>query len=164
GGQNRPSTGMPLPMKDAVEGKIPDLEAQTRMFRGPFALLPPDPSLPTGPPLPGEPPRTPPPGSVFVDPNFFEVFGLEFVAGSADGLDQPDAIVVTETAAKRLFGGAPALGQTVQNSQKKSYRIIGVVRDLPPETYLRFEAIASIKTLEANVRADEERQKQQQQQ
>jgi putative ABC transport system permease protein len=118
-----------------------------RVFRG-ASLLPPDPSIPTGQPLPGEPPRTPPPGSVYVDPEFFDMFGLEFIEGSAQGLSEPNQIVITQTAAKRVFGDASPLGKTTEGANSRLLRVVGVIRDLPLTTHLRFEALSGIRTLE----------------
>lgn len=142
----RPESNVPAPMREMI-GKLPDVEMTARVFRG-ASLLPPDPAIPTTPPQPGEPPRAPPPGSVYVDPEFFDMFGLEFVEGSAEGLSEPNQIVITETAAKRIFGNVSPIGQTTEGASKRQLRVAGVIRDLPLTTHLRFEAISSVRTLE----------------
>jgi putative ABC transport system permease protein len=146
GGMPRWDSTVPAPVRDALE-KQPDIEMMARSFRG-QSLLPPDPSIPTTPPLPGEPPRTQPAGSIYVDPEFFDLFGFEFVEGSADGLKEPNQIVITEAAARRVFGDVSPVGQMTEGANKRPFRVVGVIKDLPDATHLRFEAISSVRTLE----------------
>jgi putative ABC transport system permease protein len=152
-GFGRPSSVSPGKLGEAIAGQIPGLVSTARMFRG-ASLLPPDPSLPTTPPLPGEPPRTPPPGSVYVDPGFFEMFGLEFVEGSAAALEEPNGVIITQTAARRIFGEASPMGQMVEGASKRQFRVVGVVGDLPVATHLRFEALGSVRLLQQIVESD----------
>jgi putative ABC transport system permease protein len=147
----RPQTMIQMPMKDAIEGRIPDLEAQARMVRG-RALLQEDQDeqdrrSAAGSPPPGE---VPPPfrGTIYVDAEFFRVFPLQFIDGSSDELDQPDTLVLSEARAKRLFGSQSAVGQTVEGVLGKSLRVVGVVRDAPAATHLAFESIAGMRTYE----------------
>jgi putative ABC transport system permease protein len=56
-------------------------------------------------------------GVGFVDPTFFNIFDFRFVAGDpARAMTDANSIVLTENAAKKLFGDAPALGKAVRIS------------------------------------------------
>ena len=78
---------------------------------------------------------------VTVDPDFFKVFNLPFLHGSA-GTALPDinSVVLTESEAKRLVGTSEALGKVVSlgaGAGKRPYRVSGVLRDLPHNSNLR---------------------------
>ncbi|HEY7798586.1 MAG TPA: ABC transporter permease, partial [Hyphomonadaceae bacterium] len=163
----RPRMTVTVPMKDAIENKIPGLETQGRMLRGPTLLQEDQDEMDrrqaAGPPAPGELPR-PAIGTVFVDDGFLEIFPLRFVEGSAEQLSEPDRILLSESRARRLFGNQSAVGQTVEGVKGRSLTVVGVVQDLPTETHLVFESVAGLRTLEmieAAQRAEEEANRQQ---
>ncbi|MDO4999244.1 MAG: hypothetical protein Q4E27_03240 [Bacteroidales bacterium] len=70
-----------------------------------------------------------------IDTDFLQVFPFDFVAGSAVDFNRTDALILTETVAKRLFGGsAPAVGQQVMRlltGEPEPATVIGVCRDFP---------------------------------
>ena len=70
-----------------------------------------------------------------VDPSFFDVFEWPLVAGSArTALTDPASLVVTESAARRYFGTARAIGRTITLSVEGkpiAYRVSAIMRDLP---------------------------------
>ena len=73
----------------------------------------------------------------YVDPSFFRVFGFEFVKGRAEGaLDRPGTIVLSEAAARKWFGDADPLGETLKLDGQHLLEVTGVVRDLPHNTHL----------------------------
>jgi putative ABC transport system permease protein len=65
----------------------------------------------------------------WVDPNFFDILSFRFLQGDrATALKMPNAIVLSATLAKKLFGQAYSLGHAVKVSGY-SYRITGVFKD-----------------------------------
>ncbi|HEY6457611.1 MAG TPA: ABC transporter permease, partial [Steroidobacteraceae bacterium] len=86
----------------------------------------------------------------FVDPNFFTLIRLPFVAGDpGSALRQPESVVLTESAAKRYFGNADPMGRTLTTAfeacpnngpacagKSVLLRVTGVVRDLPQNSQL----------------------------
>jgi putative ABC transport system permease protein len=76
-----------------------------------------------------------------VDPDFFKVFALPFVQGSAaTALADTNTITLTESDATRLFGTPNALGRVLSlgaGPGKRDYRVGAVLRDLPRNTSLR---------------------------
>jgi putative ABC transport system permease protein len=86
----------------------------------------------------------------FVDPEFFTVFPLPAVAGDpATALDQPDTVVVTERAARKYFGRADVLGDTLtimQGTEKRPHKVMAVLKDLPANTTLVTEVYATGKS------------------
>jgi len=79
------------------------------------------------------------------DANFLDVLRLPLAAGNPrTALADVDTIVLTEAAARRLFGRTDVLGRTVARIGSQGDRVLrvtGVLRDLPPNTHLRLNAL-----------------------
>jgi ABC-type antimicrobial peptide transport system permease subunit len=68
----------------------------------------------------------------YVDPEVLQVFTFPLSKGDArTALDEPNAIVLTETAARNLFGGTDPLGQTMEIEEGDLVEVTGVLRDIP---------------------------------
>ncbi|MDT7856756.1 ABC transporter permease [Rubrivirga sp. S365] len=85
-------------------------------------------------------------GVAFVGPDYFEVFDYAVVAGGTERLDEPDTVVLTETTARRFFGGGAAVGETVRYGDDQDLEVVGVVADPPAETHLAASFFASLAT------------------
>ncbi len=73
---------------------------------------------------------------------FFDIFDFEFIVGSPqNALANPQNIVLTESAARKVFGKIPALGESLRHADKGDFQVGGVVRDLPTNSSIRFDAI-----------------------
>lgn len=79
----------------------------------------------------------------WVEPDFLDIFSLQFVAGDASALDAPDAVVLSESAAAKFFPGEDALGQTLMLDDKTLLRVTGVMRDLPVTTHLDMQVLVA---------------------
>ena len=80
----------------------------------------------------------------FSEPSFFDVFGFQLLSGNAQSLtNNPTSLFLTEKTAKKIFGNANALGQTVQFENFGSYTVGGIIQDPPLETHLPIEAMLS---------------------
>ena len=69
-----------------------------------------------------------------VDSTFFEVFSYDFLEGVArTSLDDPHSIVLSEAVARKLFGDAPAINQTLRVGGTagfgENFKVTGVYRD-----------------------------------
>jgi ABC-type antimicrobial peptide transport system permease subunit len=74
------------------------------------------------------------------DPGFFKLFTFTFLKGDpATALSGPRSLVITARLAKRLFGQADPLGQTVRIDSNANFVVSAVLKDLPPNTDLNFE-------------------------
>ena len=86
----------------------------------------------------------------FVDPDVFLMFDFDLLRGSPETvLDEPDTIVLTETAARKYFGDADPIGQTLLQSNAIPLRVTGLMADLPSNTHFKIDMLISISTFES---------------
>jgi len=86
--------------------------------------------------------------------SFFNVFSFELLQGNpATALREPFTMIITETAAKKLFGNEEALGKAVVFNNDKSYTITGIAKDPPFFSHIHFEMLGSLSTKESNKEA-----------
>lgn len=84
-----------------------------------------------------------------VDPEFMDIFSLEFVEGDrATAMDSPDELVITQSAANRIFGDVPAIGKSVRVNNGESHIVSGVVKDLPTNSTIQFDWLMPFETFE----------------
>lgn len=83
----------------------------------------------------------------FADPTVFDVFDYKVVEGtlSSEALDEPNEIVLTESLAHKFFGDENALGETLERNDKL-FTVTGVIKDIPENSSLKFEALVSSTT------------------
>lgn len=80
----------------------------------------------------------------WADPDFFTVLPLPLVAGDLQtALARPDGIVLTRKAARHYFGQDAPIGATLMLNRTHPMRVTAVLEDLPSNTHLRFDIIAS---------------------
>jgi ABC-type antimicrobial peptide transport system permease subunit len=65
-----------------------------------------------------------------------EMFTLKMLQGSRSGLNDPHSILISESAAKALFGSDNAIGKLlrINNSDRMDVKVTGVYEDLPHNT------------------------------
>ena len=78
--------------------------------------------------------------------NFFQLFDLEFTEGDLSTAFTPkQAIVLTESMARRYFGSEPAVGKILEpKNGDRSLTVTGVVKEIPPNTHFQGDAIVNI--------------------
>jgi putative ABC transport system permease protein len=82
------------------------------------------------------------------DSSYFKVFTCEFLKGSPDNaLTEPNTMVVTESFAKKYFGEANPLGEVLRDGDNMNYKITAVIKDLPGNTHLTYDALTSMATI-----------------
>lgn len=143
-----PSSNTGLPEHDSVasafgpviEAEVEELEAVARVVRGDFLL-----SLENDHYYQG---------MRFVDPTFLRIFEFDYVEGDSRALDEPTGLLITKSTARKFFGEAPALGQTVTLNHRVSFHVTAVIEDLPANTHFnsalfgtKLEAVGSMAAL-----------------
>lgn len=75
------------------------------------------------------------------DANFLDFFGISALEGdAAAALARPDALVLSESRARQLFGNAHALGQRLQ-IDGATFEVRAIVPDLPANTTISVDAL-----------------------
>ena len=84
----------------------------------------------------------------WADPSLFRVFTFPMLEGNPDtALKDPYSIVLTETAAKKLFGSVDVLGKIIK-FDTLDYQVTGLMKDVPFFSHINFEALVSLSTAE----------------
>ncbi len=86
-------------------------------------------------------------GTLFVDPDYFEIFSLPFVYGNPEtAFAYERSIVLEEETSIRLFGDSNPVGKTLFLADSLAYQVSGVV-DLPGTgTHLDFSTLILVET------------------
>ncbi|HEX5153757.1 MAG TPA: ABC transporter permease [Parafilimonas sp.] len=81
-----------------------------------------------------------------VDSNFLQLFNYPFLKGDAAScLQKPNAVVITETTAKKYFGNENAIGKILLfDTEKKPFIVTGVLKDIPAQSTFQFDMLAPI--------------------
>lgn len=91
---------------------------------------------------------------IFAEPSMLRIFTLPMLKGdAATALTKPYSIVLTETAAKKIFGAEDAFGKTIQ-FDSLDYEVTGILKDVPFFSHIQFESLVSFSTLEARMAKD----------
>ncbi|GAB4056096.1 ABC transporter permease [Spirosoma litoris] len=83
---------------------------------------------------------------LFADSSFFDVFTIPFLKGNPKrALAEPNTVVLTEETARKYFGNKDPLGKALLfGSDKRPYRITGVVRNVPANSHFQFDMLATL--------------------
>ena len=81
---------------------------------------------------------------LFVDSHYFKMFEHEWISGSAAAFDDPKAVVLTESVAKKLFGNDNPMGQPIDLMHRDIGTVKGVIKDTRKNTNLPNQMIANI--------------------
>ncbi|MEO1260278.1 MAG: FtsX-like permease family protein [Bacteroidota bacterium] len=141
-------TCTPIPAMDVIEETVSQFEHMSRVKEMWVTMSLPDPN--GGPPLKkfnmedGE-------TGFFVEPEFFEVFQLDWKAGDpASALVQPNTIVLAERYAKKFFNTAEeAMGKQLVMDNLVPMTVTGIIADLPINCDFNFPFLSSWPTLKA---------------
>ncbi|HYC05846.1 MAG TPA: ABC transporter permease [Azospirillaceae bacterium] len=92
---------------------------------------------------------------VTTTPNFFQFFEYRFLRGdAASALNEPDSVVLTESAARKYFGDKDPLNQILTFDNKEPVRVTGVIEDLPANTQLQFDILLNNKSKATRARPE----------
>ncbi len=91
----------------------------------------------------------------YADARFFEVFDLPFLLGEKAGaLADSNSVVITFSAAQRLFGQRNPLGEQLKLENGIEYVVTAVVDDVPSNSHLKFDFIGNWLQVEGGMRKD----------
>ena len=136
-GNGQVSTGSSVPglLADAIRTSIPDAKYIARGAFGTALLNYNDKSLDQR--------------SLYTDPDFFRIMTYPALQGDpVRALTDPSSVVLTETAARKLFGGEPAMGKTISLDHTYQLKVAAVISDPPTTNTYRFEIVLPFKLFE----------------
>lgn len=78
-----------------------------------------------------------------VNPSFFKVFSLEFIAGDTVGMGAAD-VFLSESLATKLYGRSDVAGLSIDLWGGNVMKIKGVFKDIPDNTHVNYELLLSV--------------------
>jgi len=86
----------------------------------------------------------------FVDSVFLKMFDFKLLRGDrATALLKPRSVLLTEDAAKRMFGNDDPIGKTVTNYGQDTitYSVTGILANVPKNSQLQFDCLFSFSSI-----------------
>jgi putative ABC transport system permease protein len=72
----------------------------------------------------------------YMDKEGPEIFSLQMLKGSRDGLKDPSSMLINRSVSKALFGDGDPMGRTIVLNNKGSFKVAGVYEDIPSNSSL----------------------------
>ena len=124
------------PLAPAIESEIPGIQSAVRLDWGTKALFSVDEK------------RLYQQGR-YVDPGFLNMFSVQFLSGDSNSaLNDLNNIVLSETAAHKLFGSVDVIGKIILFDNDQSYKVSGVVKDFPKNSSYAFDWLVPFENFE----------------
>jgi len=91
----------------------------------------------------------------FADPELLKIFDFDYIHGDESALDDPSAILITESVAEKYFGNIDVVGKVVTLDNEFDFTVSAVIRDVPLNSHFNsmvvldssLEIVAPIKAL-----------------
>lgn len=84
---------------------------------------------------------------IFAEQSFLEIYNFNFIQGDAkSALSKANELLITASTAKKYFGDVDPIGKTVNLNNFRDLEIVAVIEDLPANTHLQFDMVASFDT------------------
>ncbi len=89
---------------------------------------------------------------MFADSSFFDLFSFSLVRGDVHtALAGPRKVILTESTARRYFGSDEPMGKLIRvGNDSIGYQVTGVMKDVPENSQIKFDFLASFSSLYAN--------------
>ncbi len=91
----------------------------------------------------------------YTDSTVFDVFSHELLIGDLNkALVEPNSVVLTDRIAKKYFGNENPIGKVIESADGDQYKVTAVIKNLPLNTHLKYDALISMSTLSERVGAE----------
>ena len=86
---------------------------------------------------------------IYADSGFFRIFTFRFIKGNPQhALDAPNSIVLTESAARQIFGKEDPMNKSFLVNNKALFTVTGIIPDVD-RFHLKINAVASFISLKS---------------
>lgn len=85
--------------------------------------------------------------TAFSEFSLFDIFSFPFIYGNTGEEGDPNRIILTETVAEKYFGSTNPVGKPVSFDNRYNMTVVGVIKDIPQNSSLTFNAIIPIENL-----------------
>ena len=86
----------------------------------------------------------------FAEPDIFDVLKFQFSKGDPlKGLADPNNAFISQSTAKKYFGGSNPIGKTISVDKKTDYQVVGIFEDIQENSHLKFDILLPWKNLES---------------
>ncbi|MEP6949356.1 MAG: ABC transporter permease [Ginsengibacter sp.] len=90
------------------------------------------------------------PQSYFVDSTFLQLFDFKLIKGNRQTvLQKPHSVVLTQSAAEKLFGKEDPIGKTINHysDDTTTFVVTGILENVPQNSQLQFDALYSFSSI-----------------
>ena len=123
------------PMGPNIKADFPEVEAATRVQRTGMLITKADKKFQEE-------------NVLYADSTFFRLFDFNLIKGNSQTvLKDPLSVVLTKSAAKKYFGEADPVGETLSLYDYYPAKITGVIEDLPQNSHIKADLVVSMSTL-----------------
>jgi len=85
---------------------------------------------------------------LYVEPEFLEMFSFPIIKGdSKTALREPYTVMITREMVKKYFGEEEPVNKIININNEQDYRIVGILENVPDNSHLKFDFLASFSTL-----------------
>lgn len=133
----------PLLLADKIESEVAGVEDVVKIVRNPDNLVK---TRKENLPIRG----------YFTEADFFSVFSYKLIRGSSRSLDEPNKVILTASAAQKIFNEDDVIGKTIELSAGHVYEVAGVMEDDHTNSHFNFEMLLSYASLPPNTQSLEE--------
>lgn len=78
----------------------------------------------------------------YADAEILKIFDYQFISGSPDkAFNDPNSVILTESAAKRLFGSTDVLNKVLKYENQVDVKVTGVIKDHAANTTYKFDCL-----------------------
>ncbi|MGZ2370479.1 ABC transporter permease [Ancylomarina sp. YFZ004] len=125
----------PLGFADQLKDKLPEIESMVRFSGGELSVVHNNKEIRVG-------------KVEYTDPEVFDVFSFQLLSGNASTLlKAPNTIVISSSLSCKLFGDQSPLGKSLYAKNGKTFRVEGVMEDIPYNSHIQAQAFISLETL-----------------
>ncbi len=89
------------------------------------------------------------------EPELFEILDFSLVQGDLNGLKEPNTAFLTEKMARKYYGTTDAVGKTFKLDARDDFRVVGILKDPPENSNLRYQMYCSWASMAADTNSRE---------